>query len=62
MARSAIMRLSDISAPILSLAAAAVDATATAVTAAIFAQRAVISSESILRNIALVVTNLTLFD
>ena len=60
LARSTAMRLRDSSASILSCAAAAVAASADAVAAAIFARRAVSSSGSILRNIALVVTFLTL--
>ena len=54
-ARYAAMRLRASSASILSCAAAAVAASAAAVAAAMCAQRAVNSSGSILRNVALVV-------
>ena len=62
MSRSALMMLRAASASILSCADAPVSVRAAAVSAEICARRAVSSSGSILRNVALAVTILTLVD
>ena len=61
MARSAARRLRASSDSILSCVTVAVAASVAAVTAVIYVRRAVSSSGSILRNVALVITILTLF-